>query len=470
MAGKTAPTAAHIDTQKLVEVGNLIQSSIQAIVDEGPKQCPGASATPSWALYEAQRTIISATGSLVELVSDPSMRLMEFSGQYWESRALAIAVAKRIPDLLSSSDHGVSLDEIASTTGVEIGKLGRVLRCLCSAHIFQELSPDSFANNRISAVLVQNEPLRAYILMFHADLFSCAEHLPQTLFDREFGPSYDVRKTAFQRALATPQSRWEWLEGGALVEGDKISVASARRTNYPGIPGENDSGTCSGPRPELALFSMAMVGGGRVTARSHVEDYPWKDLGSATVVDIGGGVGGFMLELSKKYPCLNLVVQDCASNIELARKEVWPREDPAAIKQGRIEFFAYDFFTTNPVKGADIYWLRYILHDWADDYCLNILSNIREAMSPRSRLLVCEQVMDTTVQAMTGTAPPPLPANYGVAKRYSHQRDLDVMAIINGIERTPAQFEDLFRRAGLVLDKVWPCRSQVSILEVRLKR
>lgn len=131
MTGKTAPTATHIETQKLVEVGNLIQSSIQAIVDEGPKQCPGASATPSWALYEAQRTIISATGSLLELVSDPSMRLMEFSGQYWESRALAIAVAKRIPDLLSSSDHGVTLDEIASATGVEIGKLGKMLGEIC---------------------------------------------------------------------------------------------------------------------------------------------------------------------------------------------------------------------------------------------------------------------------------------------------------------------------------------------------
>jgi hypothetical protein len=68
-----------------------------------------------------------------------------------------------------------------------------------------------------------------------------------------------------------------------------------------------------------------------------------------------------MLELSKKHPRLKLVVQDCVSNIELARKDVWPREAPAAIQQGRVEFFAYDFFTTNPVKGADVYWLRYIL-------------------------------------------------------------------------------------------------------------
>ncbi|KAL2839749.1 S-adenosyl-L-methionine-dependent methyltransferase [Aspergillus pseudoustus] len=471
MTGIPTPNEAPIDIQKLVAVGNLIQNSIQAVVDEATKQRPRASSIPSWPIYEAQRTIISATGALLELVSDPSMRLMEFSGQYWESRALAIAVAKRIPDLVGSSEQGVCLEEIAAKTGIEIGKLGRVLRCLCSAHIFQETRPDTFTNNRISSALVGNESLRAYILMFHADLFSCAEHLPQTLFDADWGHSYDVRKTAFQRALATTQSRWEWLEGGGAVPGKVDTAATAlRRTNYPGIPGEEDGTKQStGPRPELALFSMAMVGGGRVTARSHVEDYPWHELGHETVVDIGGGVGGFMLELSQKYPQLNLVVQDCESNIELAKTKVWPAEGHAALEHGRVKFFAYDFFTPNPVNGAAVYWLRYILHDWADEYCLNILTNIRQAMGPHSRLLVCEQVMDTTVQALTGTAPAPLPANYGVAKRYSHQRDLDVMAIINGIERTPAQFADLFDRAGLVLRKVWPCRSQVSILEVHRK-
>jgi hypothetical protein len=41
----------------------------------------------------------------------------------------------------------------------------RVMRCLCSIHIFKETGPDRFANNDISAALVNNEPLRAYIVM-----------------------------------------------------------------------------------------------------------------------------------------------------------------------------------------------------------------------------------------------------------------------------------------------------------------
>lgn len=44
-----------------------------------------------------------------------------------------------------------------------------------------------------------------------------------------------------------------------------------------------------------------------------------------------------------------------------------------------------------------------------------------------------------------------------------------MMGIINGIERTPAQFEALVEEAGMRLEKIWECRSQVSIVEVRLR-
>ena len=65
-------------------------------------------------------------------------------------------------------------------------------------------------------------------------------------------------------------------------------------------------------------------------------------------------------------------------------------------------------------------------------------------------------------------APEPLPANYGYYTRYSHQRDLAMMSIINGIERTPAQFRDIIERAGLKMMKIWECRSQVSLIEISL--
>ena len=74
--------------------------------------------------------------------------------------------------------------------------------------------------------------------------------------------------------------------------------------------------------------------------------------------------------------------------------------------------------------------------------------------------------MNTTVGCEgLEAAPAPLPANFGYYTRYSHQRDLCMMGIINGIERTPQQFKALIEAAGLRMVGVRECRSQVSIVE-----
>ncbi len=225
----------------------------------------------------------------------------------------------------------------------------RLLRCLTSIHIYQEVAPDVFANNRISETLVGNEPLRAYLMLLSVrlsvvfprpktdikysglDLFSAADWLPTTMTDPVKGPSYDVAQTAFQSAVGTTETRWDWLEQQIPADAHDFG-----RTGYPGaIPpvktsnqdskattGNTTNGATNGtrdgntdgaakavtngavkapqnegpktkPRPELKIMSMAMVGGGRVTGKAHVYDFPWASLGNGTVVDVGGGVGTF---------------------------------------------------------------------------------------------------------------------------------------------------------------------------------
>ena len=70
-------------------------------------------------------------------------------------------------------------------------------------------------------------------------------------------------------------------------------------------------------------------------------------------------------------------------------------------------------------------------------------------------------------QGDLSSAPSPLLANYGYYTRYSHHRDLAMMGIINGIERTPGQFRELADEAGLRVERIWECRSQVSVVEMR---
>lgn len=63
-------------------------------------------------------------------------------------------------------------------------------------------------------------------------------------------------------------------------------------------------------------------------------------------------------------------------------------------------------------------------------------------------------------------APSPLPANYGYFGRFQAARDLSLMACINGIERTPAQFKELIEKAGLKLVKIHELRSIYCMIEV----
>ncbi|KAL2163196.1 hypothetical protein VTH06DRAFT_5252 [Thermothelomyces fergusii] len=468
---------------QLLQLSGLIQTWIANYI--AAKNDPDANkdgSLPSKPLFDAQRTLLAAAGMLTELVSDPSSRIIEVAMQQFEARSLHLAAATRIPEILAERGE-MSVEELSARVGVEKRKLSRVLRCLCSIHLFRELREDVFANNRITEALVGNDPLRAYVLMVGQDLYTASDYLPRTLRDPVKGPSYAVDVTPFQEAVAAPKTpRWEWLEEKVTIR-DLLAGRNGpdgKPSPYPGNFGteiqELADKVAAGhsdlervPRPEHGLFGLAMVGGGRVYGEAHLYDFPWASLGSATVVDVGGGMGGFSLQLSQIYPDLKFVVQDRGPVLQQAKTELWPRENPEALSSGRVTFQEHDFFNENPVKGADVYWLRYIIHDWSDDYCVNILRAIRAAMGPRSRIIICDQVMNTTSGcAELTSAPAPLPANYGYFTRYSHMRDLCVLSVINGIERKPTEFHDLVARAGLHLNRFWECRSQVGLVEVVL--
>lgn len=116
--------------------------------------------------------------------------------------------------------------------------------------------------------------------------------------------------------------------------------------------------------------------------------FDWAALGKATVVDVGGSHGKVSIDLAKEYPDLHFVVQDLPKVIEEAKKEL-PEE-----LAGRIEFMAHDFFTEQPVKNADIFYLRWVLHDWSDKYCIKILRSLIPAFKPGVKLVLSERCLE----------------------------------------------------------------------------
>ncbi len=68
------------------------------------------------------------------------------------------------------------------------------------------------------------------------------------------------------------------------------------------------------------------------------------------------------------FPSLHFVVEDLPKTIQKA-EGVWGRENPEAIKSGRVKLLPSDFFKEQPVKGAEVYLLRHVLYVYAPFFC-----------------------------------------------------------------------------------------------------
>ncbi|BBY46672.1 O-methyltransferase (plasmid) [Mycolicibacterium arabiense] len=145
--------------------------------------------------------------------------------------------------------------------------------------------------------------------------------------------------------------------------------------------------------------------------------------GARTVVDVGGADGAFVAHLLKMHNQLSGVVLDLPQAMSGVESESRRRS-----LQDRITGVAGDFFREIP--SADIYLLKFILHDWDDESCRQILTNVHTSMGPRARLFVVDMTTDDgSVEAA--------------------MMDMGMMAAFTGQERNTDHLRSLLASAGL---------------------
>jgi len=361
----------------------------------------------------------------------------------YEPACLNVAVTYKFPDILQEQPAGMHISELSKKSGVEERKAGRILRLLASKHIFREVSENVFANNRLSIQLLSSNPLSSLGLHFADECLKSAVYLPDVLGDKEWGHSYAPNHTAFNKYIGSSESLFQYLE---KPEGTMI-------------------------RERFGIGMMAL--GSVSDAYAVIKEFPWNELGDgASVCDVGGGVGTMSLRLAKTYPTLQLKLQDLPHVILQAKNEVWPKEFPEAIKEGRIRFQPIDFLKESPIPGCDVYYLKSITHNWADADCIQILSNLRKAMAPYSRILVQEYILQPAnrvpeEQSAFAQAPEPLLPNYGAGRFYQFNLDLTMLCLMNSEERRLDSFIKLGEAAGLKFEKLWDF-GEMGLVEYRL--
>jgi len=162
------------------------------------------------------------------------------------------------------------------------------------------------------------------------------------------------------------------------------------------------------------------------------------------IVDLGGGHGALLAEILSRNPAARGVLFDLPHVVAGAGTLLAAR----GVAE-RCERVPGDFFSAIP-RGGDAYILKWILHGWEDGQALQILQGCRAAMAPDARLVLVEAVLPS------GNEPDPYQIKL---------RDVHMMLMAGGRERTAAEFRALLAEGGFALTQVRSTSSQFSILE-----
>lgn len=163
----------------------------------------------------------------------------------------------------------------------------------------------------------------------------------------------------------------------------------------------------------------------------------------AHVCDVGGGHGHLLCHLLDAHPHLEGTVLELPSVIA-EEERLWAQKVGVG---DRCTYEVGDMF--EEVPEADAHFMKYILHDWEDGDCIQILSNIHDAAPSDGRLFIVEAVV-------------PGPETSHFAK----QLDMTMMVHLGGKERTKAEYATLLERADWTLHETWvPDEGPLSILE-----
>jgi predicted transcriptional regulator len=143
------------------------------------------------------------------------------------------------------------------------------------------------------------------------------------------------------------------------------------------------------------------------------------------VCDVGGGQGHLLCSLLVKYPNLKGSVLELDSTIS-NKKNLWANKMGV---EDKCTFIVGDMF--NEVPTADVYIMKMILHDWSDDECIKILSNIYSASPKDGTVLIAEHLVPG----------PEIP-------HFSKLFDIHMMCAASGKERTTEEYAELLKSAG----------------------
>ncbi|KAL9238418.1 hypothetical protein vseg_012841 [Gypsophila vaccaria] len=187
------------------------------------------------------------------------------------------------------------------------------------------------------------------------------------------------------------------------------------------------------------LINDAMASDARVVIPRVIKECPKLFDDVCYVVDVGGGDGTTLCMLVKGYPWIKGINFDLTHVIE------------ANLPCEGVEHVSGNMFDSVP-KG-DVVVIKWVLHDWGDEECIQILKNCKEAIpKDKGKVIILEGVLAEETSDQLEDARLML--------------DMVMMAhTTNGKERTFNEWSDVLLKAGFSRVDVTPIHAVQSVIE-----
>ena len=300
---------------------------------------------------ELARTKLASLSDTLHNNASPYRRLTEIRTQIFFNACLRFVLHFRLHKHVPLEGHA-SFDELIKLTGVDGVVCTRILRAGIGMDLFSETQSGIVRHSLLTRRLVEDELLVGRLEARSTELSPALEYL--------------VPGVSRWNAEDHTTSLWNQYNKTDLHLFRYLESYPERSRNFARSMQANSE------RPETSSIHL-------------VNGYKWKDLGSAKMVDIGGSTGMHSKALGEEFPQLNIIVQDLSGAIGGLTENTGGSR--------RITFMVHDFFLPQPVQDADVYLLRWILHDHADNDALEILHNVASVMKPDARILVMDRVV-----------------------------------------------------------------------------
>ena len=326
----------------------------------------------------------------------PPVQMIQLLSGFQVSQALYVAARIGVADLLV--DGPLPADRLASELECDPTALSRLLRTLASLGVFTETGTGDFGLTPLGATLVSGGE-------------------------------------GSMRDLALMWMETHYLPFAGLL--DTVRTGTCAATEYYQQPFFSWLST---QPDQVDRFSRAMANLTDGIKAGAIASYTFPQSG--TIVDVGGADGALLSLALESAPDTTGIVFDLPHVIDRAESTLksYGLDDRMTAQSG-------DFFEAVP-EGADAYLLSMVLHDWNDADAHRLLTSIRQAAVPGSRVLAFELVMPT-----------------GDQPHMSKMIDLTMLGMLTGRERTDAEMQRLFEGAGFTYEGVVSSPTPISIIE-----